>query len=160
MKLSERRRMEDMVTITERAKNTLLQFKMSAEVSEPHIGLRLSRGGAGQLDLVADVPKAGDLVVEHLGTNLLFSGREVTDSQQGATIDCRPAPGGMELSVAREGDNHLHLSFGATENDREYDPDPPREIFYQHAHPAPIVRAALDGRSECCRQVVVLFVCI
>ncbi len=43
---------------------------------------------------------------------------------------------------------------------RGHEPGDLTEVLYQQAHPAPIVRAAIENRSETCQQALTLFVSI
>lgn len=89
-----------MVFVTERAKEILLRIRISAEVVESQVALRLRRNPTGRLEIVPDLERPGDVVVEHCGAKVLLVGREEVRRFGRATIDCESVPGGAELIVA------------------------------------------------------------
>jgi hypothetical protein len=92
-----------MIHVTERAKELLLDKKLSANLQQREIGLRLAVRPDGHLGLVADREKAGDQVVKHKDSTVLLVDPEMSAfAVTGRTVDCRRAPNGrMELILRR-----------------------------------------------------------
>jgi Fe-S cluster assembly iron-binding protein IscA len=61
-----------MVTVTERAKERLLEQKQAARIEDAEIGLRVSADSTGQWMLIADHARDDDQVVEHRGSTVLL----------------------------------------------------------------------------------------
>jgi hypothetical protein len=92
-----------MVSVTERAKQLLLGRKLSANINDPEMGLRLARGPAGKLALFADRVKAGDQVVRHQDATVLLVDVELSEFiLAGGTVDCAPN-GGTDLILTTPG---------------------------------------------------------
>ena len=78
-----------MISVTERAKQYLLEKKRSANIDDPHVALRLARRADGKLGLVADRMKAGDQVVRHQDSTVLLVDAELSELVlAGLTVDC------------------------------------------------------------------------
>lgn len=92
-----------MVHVTERAKEALLRKKLSANLDDPDVGLRLAAGPGGQLGLVADRVKAGDQVVTHKDSMVLLVDPQMSALVvAGRSVDCRrTADGKVELVLRR-----------------------------------------------------------
>jgi hypothetical protein len=94
-----------MVHVTERAKEALLRRKLLANVISSDVGLRLAVGWGGQLGLVADRMKAGDLVVTHKNSTVLLIDPKVsTLVVTGRIIDCRRTSDGWDELVLTPAD--------------------------------------------------------
>ena len=88
-----------MLTVTERAKETLARLKRQSRIEDDDVGLRLSLAaslepGQGQLGLRADREALGDQVVEYGGTKVLLVEEELADALSDATIDAEPTERG------------------------------------------------------------------
>jgi hypothetical protein len=94
-----------MVRVTERAKEALLQTKLSPRIQDPEVGLRLASTPGGSLALVADRVKAGDQVVKHQDSTVLLVQAELSELVlAGATVDCTETDEGRrELVLRRAG---------------------------------------------------------
>ena len=97
-----------MLTVTERAKVTLAQFKVQAQIEDADVGLRLSLAasvepGQGLFGLRADRETLGDQVVEYGGTKVLLVEEELADALADATIDAEPTGRGDDLIISRPG---------------------------------------------------------
>lgn len=95
-----------MLTVTERAKETLARLKVQADIRDDEVGLRLSLAasdgvGHGQFGLSADRPSAGDHVVEYAGSKLLLVEEELADALSDATIDAEATGEGEDLVITR-----------------------------------------------------------
>lgn len=92
-----------MVNVTERAKEVLLQQKVSHDIHDAAIGLRLATTADGRFTLVADRAKAGDEVVTHKDSTVLVVDPQVSAlALAGRTVDCRESDDGrLELVVTR-----------------------------------------------------------
>lgn len=92
-----------MLHVTERAKEFLLEKKLSANIHNAHVGLRLASVPGGKLALVADSPKAGDQIVTHKESTVLFVDAELSGSVlAGRTVDCKKTENGkLEVVVTR-----------------------------------------------------------
>lgn len=88
-----------MITVTERAKQALLDLKSAENISQPDTGMRLKRKAPGALGLYADREQAGDQVVTHKGSTVLLIGAELSGVLAGATLDCKPTAEGSELVI-------------------------------------------------------------
>lgn len=84
-----------MLTVTEQAKQILLEKKRSANVQAAEVGLRVTPDGSGGLGLVADRPGQGDHVVEHDGSTVLVVAPELAAQLSGLRLECRERPGGQ-----------------------------------------------------------------
>jgi hypothetical protein len=92
------------VHVTERAKETLLERKRSANVNDPAMGLRLVRGVGGKLALFADRMKAGDQVVKHKDATVLLVDAELSELVlAGRTVDCTQSGDTTDLVLTAAG---------------------------------------------------------
>lgn len=90
-----------MISVTERARDLLLEARQSATITRPDVGLRLAPQG-GSWELFADRVKADDQVVEHEGSTVLLVGPDVSAALPDVRVDCRDAGGGrLELVLQR-----------------------------------------------------------
>ncbi len=79
-----------MVGVTERAKETLLEKRVSAQIRDPNVGLRLVPTLSGDFTLMADRAKAGDQVVKHGDSTVLLVDAKLSELVlAGRTVDCR-----------------------------------------------------------------------
>jgi len=90
------------VTVTEEAKEELRKVLSSANVADPEMGLRVTPGPPGRIELVLDKEKQGDQVVEHQGAKVLLVGEDMSVVLQSMTIDCEVRPEGQCLVVHKE----------------------------------------------------------
>lgn len=97
-----------MLTVTERAKVTLAQLKIQAQIDDAEVGLRLSLAaseepsqGTGVFGLRADRETPGDHVVEYGGTKVLLVEEELAEALADATIDAETTGGGDGLIISR-----------------------------------------------------------
>jgi Fe-S cluster assembly iron-binding protein IscA len=98
-----------MLTVTERAKETLARLKRQSQIEDDDVGLRLSLAaslepGQGQFGLRADREALGDQVVEYEGTKVLLVEEELADALSDATIDAEPTERGDDLIIKTEND--------------------------------------------------------
>jgi Fe-S cluster assembly iron-binding protein IscA len=99
-----------MLTVTERAKETLARLKRQSQIEDDDVGLRLSLAaslepGQGQFGLRADREALGDQVVEYGGTKVLLVEEELADALSDATIDAEPTERGDDLIITTEHDH-------------------------------------------------------
>lgn len=99
-----------MLTVTERAKVTLAQLKIQAQIEDADVGLRLSLAASaepsedpGVFGLRADRETPGDHVVEYGGTKVLLVEEELADALADATIDAESTGSGDGLIISRPG---------------------------------------------------------
>jgi Fe-S cluster assembly iron-binding protein IscA len=102
-----------MVTVSERAKEELLEQKQAANLEGEAIGLRVAAGPTGQWMLVADHAREDDQVVEFRGSMVLLVDPVAQNALDGVRVDC------VENT---EGDTELILVAPAGEDD-EFDTD-------------------------------------
>jgi len=88
-----------MVTITARAKDTLLQLRAQANMDDPELGLRLEADNS-ILGLFPDWQKPGDQVVEVAGATVLLIADELADALTGVTIDSQTTDDGTQIVIA------------------------------------------------------------
>ncbi len=88
-----------MVTITARAKDTLLQLRAQANMDDPELGLRLEADNS-ILGLFPDWQKPGDQVVEVAGATVLLIADDLADALTGVTIDSQTADDGTQIVIA------------------------------------------------------------
>jgi hypothetical protein len=99
-----RKEVRQMVAVTERAKQVLLARKLSANINDPGVGLRLARRSGGKLTLFADRMKAGDQVVKHRDSTVLLVDAELSEIVLGGkTVDCTQRGGRTELVLTTRG---------------------------------------------------------
>jgi hypothetical protein len=102
--LETEKEVRQMVSVTERAKQQLLGRKLSANINDPEMGLRLARGPAGKLALFADRVKAGDQVVRYQDATVLLVDVELSEFiLAGGTVDCAPNGGRTDLILTTPG---------------------------------------------------------
>jgi Fe-S cluster assembly iron-binding protein IscA len=94
-----------MVTVTERAKETLAKLKDAAQVEDVNAGLRLSLV-AGEFGLQFDQLQPGDQVVEHAGTPVLIVDEVVADALADTLIDTQATAQGDELVLRRRSEDN------------------------------------------------------
>src|SRR5215471_14934608 len=104
-----------MVTVSERAKEQLLEQKQAANLEGEAVGLRVAPGATGQWMLVADHAREDDQVVEYRGSTVLLVDPVAQSALDGVRVDC------VETA---EGDTELILMDG---KDDEFDPDADEE---------------------------------
>ena len=93
-----------MLSVTERAKQLLLERKVSANISDPQVGLRLSRRPGGTLGLAPDRMKAGDQIVTYQDSTVLLVDAELSElAFAGLTVDCSLRAGRTELVLTTRG---------------------------------------------------------
>jgi len=76
-----------MITVTERAKETLGRALALTGVKDPEIGLRLKPIAQGGYNLGPDKEREGDQVVEHKGRKVLLISEKISGALDGRTID-------------------------------------------------------------------------
>jgi CBS domain-containing protein/Fe-S cluster assembly iron-binding protein IscA len=77
-----------MMTVSERAKETLFEQKQAAELEGEAIALRVAPGPTGEWMLVADHPRDDDQVVEYRGSTVLLVDRATQSALDGVRLDC------------------------------------------------------------------------
>jgi len=92
-------RRNTMVTITARAKDTLLQLRAQANMDDPELGLRLEADNS-ILGLFPDWQKPGDQVVEVAGATVLLIADDLADALTGVTIDSQTTDDGTQVVIA------------------------------------------------------------
>lgn len=92
-----------MLTVTERAKETLARLKAStASREDTDAGLRLLlAAGDMQFGLQVDHWKPGDQVIEHAGAKVLLVDDALADALSDATIDAESMGQGDDLVITR-----------------------------------------------------------
>jgi Fe-S cluster assembly iron-binding protein IscA len=90
-----------MIAITEGAMEALFQLRLSAEIQDPGVALRLAPDAEGHLEVFADTEREGDLVVEREGAKLLLIAGDLSDLLAGATMDFRITTEGPQLVLDR-----------------------------------------------------------
>jgi len=94
-----------MIAVTERAKEQLLEMKLSANIKEPEVGLRLKPAATGEWQLFPDQAIEGDPVVEHGGSTVLLIGADASDALGDRQVDAQEtAPGRVKLVLTRPGE--------------------------------------------------------
>jgi Fe-S cluster assembly iron-binding protein IscA len=87
-----------MVTVSERAKDRLLEQKQAAKLDDAQVALRVAAGPTGQWMLVADHARQDDQVVEHRGSAVLLVDPVAQSALDGVQVDCVETTGGdLEL---------------------------------------------------------------
>ena len=77
-----------MITVSDRAKAVLLDWKQAAPPAEDGLTLRLALSPAGW-EVHPDTPRPGDMVVEHEETPVLLIQGRARDLLREFTLDCR-----------------------------------------------------------------------
>lgn len=96
-----------MITVTDAAKDELLQTLDQTGVQEEDVGIRLAptqaadASGELRLGLVLDRTRAGDQVVEHGGKIVLMVDAEIAAQLDGTTLDVVDTPEGRTLALTR-----------------------------------------------------------
>jgi hypothetical protein len=91
-----------MIAVTERAKEQLLDMKLSANINQPDVGLRLQPAATGGWQLFPDQVVEGDQVVEHGGSKILLIGADASGALGNGQVDCREtSPGQVQLVLTR-----------------------------------------------------------
>ena len=106
-----------MVTVSERAKERLLEQKQAANLEGEAVGLRVAAGPTRQWMLVADHAHEDDQVVEYRGSTVLLVDPGAQSALDGVRVDC------VETT---EGDTELML-VALDDKDDEFDPDADEE---------------------------------
>jgi CBS domain-containing protein/Fe-S cluster assembly iron-binding protein IscA len=83
-----------MMTVSERAKETLFEQKQAADLEGEAIALRVAAGPTGEWMLVADHPHDDDQVVEYRGSTVLLVDRATQSALDGVRLDCVLTPEG------------------------------------------------------------------
>jgi Fe-S cluster assembly iron-binding protein IscA len=83
-----------MVTVSERAKETLLEQKQAANLQGEEVTLRVAASPTGQWMLVADHQRDDDQVVEHRGSTVLLVDPAAQTALDGVRLDCVLTPQG------------------------------------------------------------------
>src|SRR5262245_38397989 len=91
-----------MVSVTERAKERLLEQKQAARIEEPEIGLRVSADSTGQWMLIADHARDDDQVVRHNGSTVHRIDPVAQSVLEGTHEDCL-GPAYAELEIGCDG---------------------------------------------------------
>jgi Fe-S cluster assembly iron-binding protein IscA len=87
-----------MVTVSERAKDMLLEQKQAANLEGAAVALRVAAGPTGEWMLIADEEREDDRVVEHRGSTVLLVDPVAQNALDGAQMDCvETAEGDVEL---------------------------------------------------------------
>lgn len=90
-----------MVTVTEDAKQLLVEMLSSHNVDDPEIALRLVHTPSGGFGLKLGREREGDQVVEHEGSKLLLLGDDVLGDLGEATLDSQETDEGPRLVYCR-----------------------------------------------------------
>jgi Fe-S cluster assembly iron-binding protein IscA len=92
-----------MLTVTERAKETLARLKATTDGRhDADAGLRLLFGaGAARFGLQVDRSKPGDQIVEYGGGTVLLIDADLADALCDATIDTEAVGSGDDLVITR-----------------------------------------------------------
>lgn len=83
-----------MVTVTERAKETLFEQKQAANLAGAEVALRVATSPTGQWMLIADHARDDDQIVEHRGSTVLLVDLAAQTALDGVQLDCVPTPEG------------------------------------------------------------------
>ena len=97
-----------MVTVSERAKETLFEQKQAANLEGEEIALRVAAGPTGQWVLLADHRHDDDQVVEHRGSTVLLVDPAAQTALDGVRLDCMLTPQGdteLVLTDVDEGED-------------------------------------------------------
>ena len=109
-----------MVTITARAKDTLLQLRAQANMDDPELGLRLEADNS-ILGLFPDRQKPGDQVVEVAGATVLLIADDLADALTGVTIDSQTTDDGTQIVIATTEGPDAETNLGGLDDDEEDD---------------------------------------
>ena len=104
-----------MVTVSERAKEQLLEQKQAANLEGEAVGLRVADAN-GQWMLVADHAREDDQVVEYRGATVLLVDPVAQSALDGVRVDCVETAEGAELIL---------VALGGKDDD--FDPDADEE---------------------------------
>jgi Fe-S cluster assembly iron-binding protein IscA len=97
-----------MVRVTTRALEMLAELRASANMDDPHIGLRLEAAASGGLGLLPDRERPGDQIVEYAGEKVLLVDDDLSEVLTGAQIDCKPVGEEMQLVIWRRNGAEPH----------------------------------------------------
>ena len=111
-----------MVTITARAKDTLLQLRAQANMDDPERGLQLEADNS-ILGLFPDRQKPGDQVVEVAGATVLLIADNLADALTGVTIDSQTTDDGTQIVIATAEDPEVETDLGDPDDDDDDDDD-------------------------------------
>lgn len=89
-----------MLTVTDNAKQHLKKV-LKAHTTDSDLGVRLTKGTGGQLELKIDEESPGDHVVEHEGAKVLLIEQELAPVAEGITLDTKNTPDGPELVISK-----------------------------------------------------------
>ena len=93
-----------MVTVSERAKERLLEQKQAAKLDDSALGLRVAPGPPGQWMLIADREREDDQIVEHRGSTVLLLDPVAQSALDGVQLDCvQTTDGEIELVLVAPG---------------------------------------------------------
>ena len=94
-----------MVTVSERAKERLLEQKEAASLTGAEVAVRVAAGPTGQWMLVADHARVDDQVVEHRGSTVLLVDPVAQSALDGVQVDCvETTDGDLELILVAAGE--------------------------------------------------------
>jgi Fe-S cluster assembly iron-binding protein IscA len=94
-----------MVTVSERAKERLLEQKAAANFGGAEVALRVAAGPTGQWMLIADHARDDDQVVEHRGSTVLLVDPVAQSALDGVQVDCvETTEGDVELILVAQGE--------------------------------------------------------
>jgi len=109
-----------MVTITARAKDTLLQLRAQANMDDPERGLRLEADNS-ILGLFPDRQKPGDQVVEVAGATVLLIADDLADALTGVTIDSQTTDDGTQIVIVTTQDPEVETDLGDPDDEDDDD---------------------------------------
>jgi Fe-S cluster assembly iron-binding protein IscA len=93
-----------MVTVSERAKERLLEQKQAAKLDDSAVGLRVAPSPTGQWMLIADHEREDDQIVEHRGSTVLLLDPVAQSALDGVQLDCvQTTDGAIELVLLAPG---------------------------------------------------------
>lgn len=99
-----------MISVSERAKEQLLNMKRAANLDAPEVGLRMRAAPSGGWQLFPDQATEGDQVVEHGGSKILLIGADASDTLGDGRLDCQEtAPGQVEFVITPGGESGTDL---------------------------------------------------
>src|SRR5262245_59542560 len=106
-----------MLTVTEQAKERLLEQKRDANLQGEAVGLRVAAAPTGQWMLIADHAREDDQVVEYRGSTVLLVDPAAQSALDGVRVDC---------AQTTEGD--IELILVAPDGDDEFDPNADEQL--------------------------------
>jgi hypothetical protein len=93
-----------MVAVTERARERLLEMRVSASLTEPQAGFRFKPAAHDRWSLVPDEAAEGDEIVEHDGSTILLVDAELSNILDDMEVDCMEAAPGQFVVVVTRGE--------------------------------------------------------